>query len=299
MTIQIPVKVPPPAERNLQVQAWRITYQPTAPEEQVPLATIHEPSTLVAVANPMPLAEALAMAANPEPDSLLVIWVPPGAGNPAELDGELQGFLARDLPPKRSPVHASIKTIRATCTETRAIIYASPEHLADGMDAVARFTLAARQVAVLEGRMAATWPAIKTHTPLTHAIKDDPRRLQPEINAMTLQATDMKAMLLRLQTALEQLDQTLSATSKRMYADLAEAAGLWDRLEMLEDPIQFALDHYEIANSRLTEIAAARGNNRLEMLIVVILLADFGLRAFEYLTRMGWSWWDPSGGIIP
>ena len=151
------------------------------------------------------------------------------------------------------------------------------------MDAVARFTLAARQTAALEARMTATWPQIKAHTPLTYAVTRQQQRLQPQVNALTEQATEMKAMHLRLQTALEQLDPTLSGTSKRMYADLAEAAALHDRVEMLEDPIQFALDHYELANWRLTEIGAARRGQVLEVLIVIILLADFGMRFLDAL----------------
>ena len=66
--------------------------------------------------------------------------------------------------------------------------------------------------------------------------------LRASLPALTERVADMKTLHLRLQTAIEQLDQTLSGTSKRMYADLAEAAGLWDRMEMLEDPIQFALE---------------------------------------------------------
>jgi hypothetical protein len=298
MTIQVPIKTLPTPERTLQVQAWRIAYLATLPEDQVALAVIREPSPLVAVPNPIPLDEALAMPATPE-DQLLVVWVPPGAGS-SELDAELQVFLTRDLAQNRTPFHASIKTIRVTCTETRAVIHASPEQLADGMDAVARFALAARQTALLEAQMTATWSQIKTHTPLTHAMTRRQDRLQSQVNALTERVADMKTLHLRLQTAIEQLDQTLSGTSKRMYADLAEAAGLWDRMEMLEDPIQFALDHYELVNWRLSEAATARKSNTLEILIVVILLGDFLLRGFEYFIHTGWAWWDQAAaGIIP
>ena len=296
MNIQLSVKTLPTPERTLEVQAWRITYLSTLPEEQVALAVIREPSPLVAVANPMPLDEALAMPATPE-DQLLVIWVPPGAGN-SELDAELQAFLARGIAQNRAPFHASIKTIRVTCFETRAVIHASPEQIAEGMDAVARFALAARQTATLEAQMTATWSQIKTHTPLTHAMTRRQERLRSQVNALTERVADMKTLHLRLQTAIEQLDQTLSGTSKRMYADLAEAAGLWDRLEMLEDPIQFALEHYELVNWRLSEAATARKSNTLEILIVVILLGDFLLRGFEYFMHTGWAWWDQAASAI-
>jgi hypothetical protein len=282
MNVHTILKPPPAADRPIpQAQAWRIAFLPAAPEQQPALAVINEPSNVVAVATPVELSDVLAMSSRPPDGSLLVVWVPSAAGNTVGLDSQLHAWIRRDLPPNQSPVHASIKTVRATCSDTRAIIYAAPEHLSDTMDAVARFTLATRQTSALEARMAATWPQIKAHTPLTHALTRQQQRLQPQVNAQTEQATEMKAMHLRLQTALEQLDPTLSGTSKRIYADLVEAAALHERVEMLEDPIQFTLDHYELANWRLTEIGAARRGQILEVLIVVILLADFGVRALE------------------
>jgi hypothetical protein len=299
--MQAELKAPPAADKAAsQAQAWKISYLAAAPAGQSPLAVISEPRTVIAVASPIPLAEAMAMPAGPREDSLLVIWVPSAVGVPVDLDSSLQSWMRRDLPPNRAPVQASIKTVRVVCSETRSIIYAVPEHLSEAMDAVARFTLAARQTADLEAQVAATWRDIKVHTPLTHAVKGKQLRLQPQVNAMTERATEMKTMHLRLQLALEQLDQGLSSTSKRMYADLADAASLHDRMEMIEDPIQFALEHYELATSRLTEVSTANKGLILEALIVVVLLADFVVHFSELLILSGRTLF-PSGvpTIIP
>jgi hypothetical protein len=299
--MQAELKGAPAADKAAsQAQAWKISYLAAAPAGQSPLAVISEPRAVVAVASPIELAEAMAMPAGPREDSLLVIWVPSAVGVPVDLDSSLQTWIRRDLPPNRAPVQASIKTVRVVCTETRSIIYAVPEHLSEAMDAVARFTLAARQTADLEAQVAATWRDIQVHTPLTHAVKGKQLRLQPQVNAMTERVTEMKTMHLRLQLALEQLDQGLSSTSKRMYADLADAASLHDRMEMIEDPIQFALEHYELATSRLTEVSTANKGLILEALIVVVLLADFVVHFSELLILSGRTLF-PSGAptIIP
>ena len=52
----------------------------------------------------------------------------------------------------------------------------------------------------------------------------------------------MKAMYLRVSKALEQLDLALGESSKRLYSELASAAVLWDRVDPMDEPIQFALD---------------------------------------------------------
>jgi hypothetical protein len=299
--MQVELKTPPVADKaTAQAQAWRMSYLAAAPAGQAPLAVISEPRAVVAIASPIELANAMAAPAGPREDSLLVVWVPSAVGVPVDLDSSLQAWIRRDLAPNRAPVQASIKTVRVLCTETRSIIYAVPEHLSEAMDAVARFTLAARQTADLEAQVAATWRDIQAHTPLTHGVKSKDLGQQRQVNALTERVTEMKTMHLRLQIALEQLDQSLSSTSKRMYADLADAASLHDRMEMIEDPIQFALDHYELANSRLTEVSTANKGLILEALIVVVLLADFVVHFSELLILSGRTLF-PSGAptIIP
>ena len=93
-------------------------------------------------------------------------------------------------------------------------------------------------------------------------------------------------MYLRVSKALEQLDPALGKSSKRLYSELANAAVLWDRVEPLGEPIQFTLDQYELANTRLIEAkSAAREHSHamighvLEVGIIVLLF---------YQIRMHW-----------
>ncbi len=89
----------------------------------------------------------------------------------------------------------------------------------------------------------------------------------------------MKVSYLRITKALEQLNPALDQLSKRIYAELILAAKLYDRMELLEEPTQFAWDHYEVASSRMIEQKNA-GNERmsaiigagLELIIIVVLL---------------------------
>ena len=90
------------------------------------------------------LADTQAMPAGRQDDSLLAVWVPAAASQASDLDSRLNAWIRGDLAPNRAPVQASIKTIRIVCTDTRAIVYAAPEQLSEAMDALARFTLAAR-----------------------------------------------------------------------------------------------------------------------------------------------------------
>jgi hypothetical protein len=100
MTAQV-TPTPAAADRAVpQAQAWRIALSGRGS----PLAVISEPRAVVAVANPIDLADAMAMTASPQDDLLLVIWVPPNDAPPADLDGALQAWIRAELPPNRSPV---------------------------------------------------------------------------------------------------------------------------------------------------------------------------------------------------
>ena len=91
----------------------------------------------------------------------------------------------------------------------------------------------------------------------------------------------MKVAWLRISRSLEQLDPTIPAPSKRLFAELVSAASLFDRVEMLEDPVQFALDHYEISNTRLIETGLARTERYSSIfgygIIIVLLLVQLAI----------------------
>jgi len=132
-----------------------------------------------------------------------------------------------------------------------------------------------RRTVALEREMTAMWPQIDAYKALTHRVRRRQLGLQSKIDALTERATTMSVDLMRLQTALEQLDPKLTSGSKRLYAELVLQAGIYERLEMLEDPIDFASEHFELANTRLIEARNALTGFYLEALIVVVLAAEF------------------------
>jgi len=205
---------------------------------------------------------------------LLLLCMPPAARVGPEVETQVEAWLQATNQEQVPFVRAGLRTSRVVWTHRRAVIYAAREQLHDAIDAVLRFTIMARRTSELESDMAAAWPALDAHASLTHSLSFRQRKLQPEVNARTVSTARMKATLLRVQTALEQLDPTLSAASKRLCAELILQGGLYDRLEMLEDPIDFSLTQYELANTRLIDSKNATATIVLESLIVILLLGE-------------------------
>jgi hypothetical protein len=259
--------------RVASTKAWRISFRSALRPGEQPLLVMREPRSIVAVSEPID-AEVTPLGDSDDSRSLQILWVPPEAG--AAL--ELEAAWVEEPSAGHRVVRAGLRSIRVIWSDRRAVIYSAAEQLDDTLDAVIRFTAAERETVNLERQMAAAWSAIDAHTPLTHTVpRRGFRRNKAAIAAMTERVTQMTGLILRLQTALEQLDPNLASTSKRLYAELVLQAGIYERVEMLEDPIEFAMEHYELSNTRMIDAKTANTEFLLEMGILLALVAEVGI----------------------
>ena len=109
----------------------------------------------------------------------------------------------------------------------------------------------------LERSMQAMWASISADVDLIHSVSRVDQKRRRHVDEMTELAARMQAANLRIHSALEQLDPALTDPSKRLFSELVLAAKLYDRAENLDDPIEFAMDHYELANTRLIDAHGA------------------------------------------
>ena len=249
-------------------RAWRVRFVPEAGAGESVLASIREPSNCVAAATAVDPAQAFAAA----PGDGSLILVVSGAAD-AAFENEIDAVFAARA--QGEPVfRGSVRSVRAVWSRALVFVGGAAEVEAEAIDAVLRFTLAARATFDLEAAMAANWQELERHSALSHAVTKSQQSQQGEVDAMTQKLVRMKMVHLRVQNAIEQLDPMLGANSRRLFAQLSSPALLADRMEMLEDPIQFGQDHYELANTRLIEGKYSSTELMLEVMIVVILVAE-------------------------
>lgn len=247
-------------EPTIHAHAWRVEFveDPIVRADGVELIEIAEPRKVTAVLAPLDTSIALSRAEPETVGGLTVVWLPPGVKTPATIEREADEWIrAGGARRKEVNVRADVRTVRVLWDETRALIYASPGDIHFALDATCRFSLVQREAVALEATMKLAWASIEADSALTHSVTRRQQRRQRHVNEMTETATRMKVAWLRITNSLEQLDSTLAEASKRLFAELISGAALYDRLEMLEDPIQFALDQYELANTRLIEAKLA------------------------------------------
>ncbi|HXY58305.1 MAG TPA: hypothetical protein VEH76_06975 [Methylocystis sp.] len=274
-------------------QSWLVSFEEAPAADAGEKIVVKEPRDVTAVLIRVETAQSLSEDAPKKPGALTVVCAPPSAQDAPGDEADLEAWVRGGADDHRAaPVRASVRTARTLWLHSRAVAYASEELSRDALDALVRFTVAERETERLEKEVHALWPVIAKDSRLTHAVEKTDLKRQEHVNAMTVLATKMKAASLRIQTALEQLDPALTDPSKRLFAELVLAAGLHDRLELLFEPVQFALEHYELANTRLIDAKASMRENAnfvseqiMQLVIIALLLAEFvvmlyGIRLF-------------------
>ena len=266
-----------------EARAWRVLYLPAGSSTR-PGAEIHairEPKPMLASAESADLAQVLEQPRVADDEgAFTLVWLPGSLASRA-LEEEVEAWLGGS--DECEIVRAGIRTVRVHWTSDRCAIYAPVEQLADAMDAVLRFTPAKRLTNSLERRMLDVWSDLDGDVPLSHSVLPWQLMAQRRINQRTERITRLNAEYLRLQTALEQLDVRLSSASKRLYAELASQATIHDRLEMMEDSIEFAMAHYELANTRLIETR----NSWIERWFEGAIVAMLAIEIFVLVARHG------------
>jgi hypothetical protein len=167
----------------------------------------------------------------------------------------------------------------------RALCIGTGEFFGEIREAVAYFSFCELELARLEDRIAAQWPALDGDLALTHSVTRRELERQPAVDSRTREAHSMRMAFIRLDTALERLDRVLPAPSQRIVAEFAQQADTVDRLRLLDDGIEFAQETYDTANDRLLEFRYFRSEYWVEIIIAVILLVEFAVVLIDVLER--------------
>lgn len=272
------------AETEIQPQAWRIEFAADSKVRPSGVETIEiaEPRNVTALLTPLALSVALRQTAPQIDGTAIVVWMPPSVDRASTVEREADEWM-RGAGEKRKEamVRADVRTVRVVWDEGRAVIYASQRDIHSALDAIVRFSIVQKEALALEAAVKSEWPSIEANVDLTHAVTRRDQRRQRHINEITESAARRKIAWLRVSRSIEQLDPTLAEPSKRLFAELVSGASLYDRMEMLDDSIQYALDQYELANARLTESSHARKELVHSIIgyvaIILLLLAQLWL----------------------
>lgn len=268
--------VPVRKSESISARAWTITFEEGSDPPDSGSIIIAQPRNLIAVMTELETEQIAASMSTVTPGALTIVCLPLGVSNPKNIERDAETWM-RDA--AGQTVRAGVRTVRVFCALDRASIYAASDHIHSVIDAVVRFTVAQRETIELEKAMNAAWSSIDADVPLTRSVTRHRQAYQKHLDEMNERSARMKAKHLRICRALEQLDTDSDELSRRVFSELVLAGALYERVEELEDPIEFALEQYEIVNSKLFEEKNAAKERRTAMIghfleagIIVLLL---------------------------
>ena len=242
-----------------------------------PRATFAHPYRRYAVAEPLGVEQLLAPQINAEPDldSLALLLLPAGLASALELQKRAEEWMHRGgLAAGQPTVELMLRSERILWRPGQALLIGPPERLDEVLPGLIEFAFYETELRRLEREVEADWPTAEADIRLTHGVDRAELRHQPHVDVMTAHTTRRRMRFARLEPCLEKPPISLPGPARRLASELAMQAEVVDRLGWLDDRLEVYEDLYELANDRLSEFSYFSREYRVELWIIVLLIAE-------------------------
>jgi hypothetical protein len=275
------VAAPPTAA----VLAWRIRFVPEASPGERVLAQFTDPRRCVAVAESCKPEELLRPGTGFEGE-LYFLFLPGGSATSPEWQRRAETWMARPDDAAVPTIELVLRSDRILWRPGRAVVHGAVERQEETLAGLIEFAFYEGELRRLEREVAADWPAAEADVDLTHEVGAATHKRWGHVARMTERIGRRRIRFARLERHLEKASPALSGPARRLVAELLTQAETLDRLRAVDDGIEVQEDLYELANDRLSEFSYFWREHRLELWIVVLLVAEVVL----LLAELGLRW---------
>lgn len=219
----------------------------------------------------------------PDPADNFNLLFLPDAPSTADLRKKTEEWFNELRGNSREPaIELFSKPYRILWHSSRAVVSGGDRLTEEVFSALTEFAFLEGELRKLESKVAAHLAVCQNDIPLTHAINTSDLPRQNHANKMTEQITFSRMEFLHLTPCFDNLHGRLTPQAKYVIGELTEKTGVWDdRIEAVEDQLEFLGDLYELANDRLTEFSYFRREAMLELWIIVLLVLEFVVMFWE------------------
>lgn len=266
--------------------ALRIRFVEQLPPGPAPLASFAHPATCFALAEKLTTADLLRLPVGPRPDDdqLRLLMLPAGMAAPQELQREAEEWMHHGgLSAGQPTVDLMLRSERILWRPGQSLLIGPPERLEELLPGLIEFAYCEGELRGLEEEIDGDWPVIEADIDLTHSVNADSLANRAHVDEMTVRTTRRRMRFARLEPCLEKPSISLPGPARRLASELATQAEVIDRLGWLNDKLEVAEDLYELANDRLTEFSYFHREYRLELWIIVLLVAEVVIMTLELL----------------
>lgn len=211
-------------------------------------------------------------AADADAGTIVVVGLSTGPATSHDVRQEVEGWVQAGLDLGWPALDVNLRA-RVIWRGNRIAIFGVQDHIDEALPAAVALSWMALRASRLENEINAAWASLAKDSGLTHSVGPADLKRQAHVDAMTRLGWRLRMEHLNLK---RQLEHPVAGTpgELRLFRELTLQSGLADRLGALDDPIECIQDLYESANDRLSEFRYFRREYAIEMLILLVLLAE-------------------------
>lgn len=184
-----------------------------------------------------------------------------------------------------TPLYLKGRGVELWWTPTHAVLQCEPEDSATLTAAVAEFAWYEWTLRGLEAEVAAAWEALEQDKALAFDVTARDLPGSAALGARMGMAFQRRIRFARLEPHLFTPDSAAGPAAHKLGTELRERAGFEGRAEALDAHLEVAEHIYEMASQRMGEFRAAHGSNRVEWIIIWLLVAEVALSLLQVLLK--------------
>jgi hypothetical protein len=216
-------------------------------------------------------------------DCVYFLFLPGGSNTAFDEQKRGEQWMAKPDDPAAEPtVEILMRSDRVLWRPGRCMMQGAAERMHEMLLALTDFSYHEGELRKLEREIDADGQALSRDVPLTTAAVDvQSLGSRSHVHERTCTTTQRRIRCSRLQRPLEKPSITLPGAGRRLVAELLVQCEVQDRLKAIDDRLEVFEDVYELANDRLLEYGNFRAEAKLEIWIIVILIAELVVMLVE------------------
>lgn len=246
-----------------------------ASDEQTVLLEFADPIPIKAVALSQRLDTPPTAPKEAHPEELTVLVVSRKLkDDPRWRDGVDQWIAPPDQRRAASPVTVKVKNVEVQWRPGLAVIHSPPERAEPMLEALVEFAFFEGELRKLEGEIVDFWPEVEVTRPLAYEVnKNDPQQFETVGRRMD-SALERRSRYARIEPYFYWPPAHLPKAAQELGELLREEARVENRLEVVDGQLEVHENVFELSSQRISDYRLSREGYILEMIIIIVLVAE-------------------------
>ncbi len=163
----------------------------------------------------------------------------------------------------------------------KAILQISASNIHKFFLGLIEFSFYEEELRKLETEINTNWPVVEKDAALTHQVNTSDIKQGGHIDEMTERVTLQRMRYVRIRSKLEDAPHSLPNPLKAFISELLAQADTESRLDAVEDQLEIYGNVYELANDRISEFKFFHVEAKLEIFVILLLLAEVVVMILE------------------